>query len=72
MKQQMHFPRALMPFTLVVVTLLSVSSATGAPNQPPTACFTVLPPSGNVSTVFNADAGCSTDDKTQVAKLKVR
>ena len=72
MKQQVPFSHALIPFTLVLIVILSMNSAVGAPNQPPTACFTVTPPSGTVSTVFNVDAGCSTDDKTQVAKLKVR
>jgi hypothetical protein len=58
---------------LSTVMSLSVLSTTAAPpNQPPLACFTADPGSGYLSTVFQLDASCSTDDKTQPSKLKVR
>jgi len=49
-----------------------VSSLDAAPNQPPTACFTVTPAAGTIAASFAVDATCSTDDHTAPAKLKVR
>ena len=53
---------------LVLGLALSVDVSYAA-NQPPVARFTVTPGSGRT---FVVDASASTDDKTPVAKLKVR
>ncbi|MFQ6073247.1 MAG: PKD domain-containing protein, partial [Methanosarcinales archaeon] len=41
-------------------------------NKPPTACFTVLPASGNTSTIFSVDGSCSSDPEDPTSSLKVR
>ena len=43
-----------------------------APNQPPTACFSVIPTNGTVDTAFKTDADCSSDDRTAPSRLRVR
>ncbi|RLF39739.1 MAG: hypothetical protein DRN21_03195, partial [Thermoplasmata archaeon] len=41
-------------------------------NTPPTACFTVSPPSGNLDTIFSFDASCSSDAQDPEPALQVR
>ncbi len=55
-----------------LLSLCLVGPAGAAGNQPPVACFTLTPTIGTVQLTFSVDASCSTDDKTPLAKLKVR
>ena len=41
-------------------------------NTPPTACFTVSPPSGYLDTIFSFDASCSSDAQDPASALQVR
>src|SRR5258706_10419729 len=59
-------------FVFCVVAALSFVHASAASNLPPSACFSVDRASGTVKTVFQVNASCSTDDKTQASKLKIR
>ncbi len=43
-----------------------------AENEPPVACFTVTPPTGDTATDFEFDASCSTDPGGTDATLQVR
>ena len=52
------------------VVAISPSILLAAPNNPPTACFTVSPATGPVTTSFAVNASCSTDDKTPLSGLK--
>jgi parallel beta-helix repeat protein len=42
------------------------------PCETPSACFTVSPSQGDLDTIFNVDASCSSDLKDSIAALQVR
>jgi parallel beta-helix repeat protein len=42
------------------------------PSETPSACFTVSPSQGDLDTIFNVDASCSSDLKDSIAALQVR
>jgi PKD repeat protein len=41
-------------------------------NEKPNPCFTVSPSKGDLNTIFNVDASCSTDFKDTITALQVR
>ena len=69
---------AAAPWVLAFSIATAMAAAPGNPpsaangNRPPVACVTLKPDPGTVETVFLADAGCSTDDRTPHPKLRLR
>lgn len=52
--------------------MLRIALSSTAGSQPPSACFTVSPPSGYTSTTFGVDGSCSSDDVTPLGALSFR
>jgi len=59
-------------FGALLVLGASLTPALALDTQPPTACFTVAPPSALTGAFFNVNASCSSDNKTPLAALRVR
>jgi PKD repeat protein len=70
----MHTVRLLVRDTglLTTNTSCTVEIVPDEPNTPPTACFTIDPPSAIMNSEFTFDASCSSDLEDGLAWLSVR